>query len=176
VLRETTSRGLCGLVCPKLAVSVCFYYCSTCYKAVRVGCVGMHQNFVRRIKKNLKNTWLFGSPNRSPCCTSFRCASCSPPPGEPQHRAARVQAQSDARAPHASSADGGACCPRSLHTRAHGAVLAYSDCRHQASPVPAASPRRRVKLAWPVWGRGVDVRQSLHARRLVPHPAGTLAG
>jgi hypothetical protein len=40
VLRETTSRGLCGLVCPsrtKSVWSVCVYYCRTYYKAVRVG-------------------------------------------------------------------------------------------------------------------------------------------
>ena len=57
VLRETTSRGLCGLVCPShtsehwgdvyycstirgvcilgVCVYVCVYYCSTYYKAVR---------------------------------------------------------------------------------------------------------------------------------------------
>ncbi len=40
VLRETASRGLCGLVCPSWRRSVCvcvFYYCRTCYNAVRVG-------------------------------------------------------------------------------------------------------------------------------------------
>ncbi len=62
VLRETTSRGLCGLVCPSRTSErggegdfvkegekkgsvrgckdfgvVCVYYCSTYYKAVRVG-------------------------------------------------------------------------------------------------------------------------------------------
>jgi hypothetical protein len=56
VLRETTSRGLCGLVCPSrtserggegdcVKEGVCggdiymcvFYYCRTYYKAVRVG-------------------------------------------------------------------------------------------------------------------------------------------
>jgi hypothetical protein len=51
VLRGTTSRGLCGLVCPSrtserggeglcvyyCSTAVCVYYCSTYYKAVRVG-------------------------------------------------------------------------------------------------------------------------------------------
>jgi hypothetical protein len=39
VLRGTTSRGLCGLVCPSRTSErwVCVYYCSTYYKAVRVG-------------------------------------------------------------------------------------------------------------------------------------------
>jgi hypothetical protein len=49
VLRETTSRGLCGLGCPSrtgthykavcvVFITVCvFYYCRTYYKAVRVG-------------------------------------------------------------------------------------------------------------------------------------------
>jgi hypothetical protein len=36
VLRETTSRGLCELVCPSEACVECVYYCSTYYKAVRV--------------------------------------------------------------------------------------------------------------------------------------------
>ena len=38
MLQETTSRGLCGLVCPsRLSAGVCVYYCSTYYKAVREG-------------------------------------------------------------------------------------------------------------------------------------------
>jgi hypothetical protein len=45
VLRETTSRSLCGLVCPSRTnergggTVRCFYYCSTYYKDVRV-CMG----------------------------------------------------------------------------------------------------------------------------------------
>jgi hypothetical protein len=40
VLRETTSRGLGGLVCPcpsRTNADVCVHYCSTFDKAVRVG-------------------------------------------------------------------------------------------------------------------------------------------
>jgi len=48
VLRETMSRGRCGLVCPSrtseregegYCVPVCFYYCRTYYKAVCGDCV-----------------------------------------------------------------------------------------------------------------------------------------
>ncbi len=44
VLRETTSRGPCELVCPsrtggicKIQSVLCVYYCSTYYKAAREG-------------------------------------------------------------------------------------------------------------------------------------------
>jgi hypothetical protein len=57
VLRETTSRGLCGLVCPSrtsegggegdyMCVLYVFYYCRTYYKAVRV-CVLLLQDLLQ---------------------------------------------------------------------------------------------------------------------------------
>ena len=49
VLRETTSRSQCELVCPSR--TVCVYYCSTYYKAVRVcGGGGMEDMCYERLR------------------------------------------------------------------------------------------------------------------------------
>jgi len=63
VLRETTSRGLCGIVCPSVRVEysgvyelgdMCvFYYCRTYYKAVHV--VGEESGGHRSYRSGVRN-------------------------------------------------------------------------------------------------------------------------